>query len=252
MRHLIVVVGLAFEARIAAGAHTHVICSGDGRDLAGLVAFAIVNCRGLVRFGVAGGFSPVLPAGAGLVGSAIVSRTIQLMTDQNWSQSVLQAIPDPVHGTIAEVPAPIVQPEAKCALKTGVVAIDMESQIVARMAAKRHLPMVALRVIADPTDRRLPQVALAVVRPDGTLDIGALIHSMFKRPHETPASLQTALHAVAAHATASPEPEIAWSKFQSRSFYAACVAANERPCRVTRLRICIAIAHNTSHLIVEG
>jgi hypothetical protein len=162
------------------------------------------------------------------------------------------AIPDPVHGTIAEVPAPIVQPEAKCALflKTGVVAIDMESEIVASMAAKRHLPMVVIRVIADPADRRLPQVALAVVRPDGTLDIGTLIHSMLKRPHETPASLQTALHAAAAHVTASPE--IAWFKFQSRSFYAACVAANEGPCRVSRLRICIAIAHNTSHLIVEG
>jgi len=54
MRRLIVVAGLAFEVRVAAEAHTHVICSGDGRDLAALVASAMVNCRGLVSFAVAG------------------------------------------------------------------------------------------------------------------------------------------------------------------------------------------------------
>jgi adenosylhomocysteine nucleosidase len=64
MQHLIVVMGLAFEARSAARAHTHVICSGDDRDLTALVASAIANCRGLVSFGVAGGLSPVLHAGA--------------------------------------------------------------------------------------------------------------------------------------------------------------------------------------------
>ena len=31
---MIIVVGLAFEARIAAGPGVHVICSGDGRNLA--------------------------------------------------------------------------------------------------------------------------------------------------------------------------------------------------------------------------
>ena len=203
MRQLIVVVGLAFEARIAAGTDTHVVCSGDGCNLAALVARAIVNCRGLVSFGVAGGLSPGLPAGACVVGSAIVSETTRLMTDQSWSQTVLRAIPHAVHGMIVGVPAPIVQPAAKHALflKTGAVAVDMESHIVAGVAASHRLPMVAIRVITDPTDHQLPQAAFAVVRPNGTLDIAALIRSVIKQPREIPALLRTARDAAAAQVT---------------------------------------------------
>jgi hypothetical protein len=52
---LIVVVGLAFEARIAAGPGIRVICSGDGRDLAGALSSACIEgCRSVISFGVAG------------------------------------------------------------------------------------------------------------------------------------------------------------------------------------------------------
>ena len=110
----------------------------------------------------------------------------QLIIDQNWSHSVLQAILDAVHGLIARVPAPIMQPQVKRALflKTGVVAVDMESHIVARVAAKHRMSMVAIRVVIHSTGRRLPRVALAVARPNGTLDIGALFRSILKQPHE--------------------------------------------------------------------
>ena len=57
---MIVVVGLEFEARIAVGPGMHVICSGDGRNLATALAQAITaDCRGLVSFGVAGGLAVV-------------------------------------------------------------------------------------------------------------------------------------------------------------------------------------------------
>jgi adenosylhomocysteine nucleosidase len=135
------------------------------------------------------------------MGSAIVSGTAQLMTDQSWSHCVLQAIPDAVHGMIVEVPAPIMQPQAKRALfsKIGAVTVDTESHIAARVAAKHRLPMVAMRVTTDPTDRRLPRTALAMVHPNWTLDMGALIRSILKQPHEAPALLRTALDAAAAH-----------------------------------------------------
>ena len=76
---IIGVTGLAFEARIAADWYTHAICSGDGSTLAGSLASAIAgDCCGLISFGVAGGLSPDLPAGTCIVGSTIVSETIQL------------------------------------------------------------------------------------------------------------------------------------------------------------------------------
>ena len=84
------VTGLAFEARIAAGRHTRVICGGDGRMLAASIACAIAgDCRGLISFGIAGGLSPDLRTGTCVVGSTIVSETTQFTTDRNWSRALL-------------------------------------------------------------------------------------------------------------------------------------------------------------------
>src|SRR5260221_7899099 len=73
---LIVVVGLAFEARIAAGPGIRVICSGHGKNLADSLSKALVDgARSVVSFGVAGGLSPDLQPGTCVIGSAILSET---------------------------------------------------------------------------------------------------------------------------------------------------------------------------------
>jgi adenosylhomocysteine nucleosidase len=201
---VIVVVGLAFEARIAAGPGIHVICSGDGRNLAAVISRAIDDdCRGLISFGVAGGLAPALPPGTCVVGSAIVSGEAQMPTDPTWSQKLLKAIPDAVSGLLVGVPAPVADPTAKRALylRTGALAVDMESHIVAGVAAAHGLPVAAIRVITDPAVRALPHAAVAAMRANGTTDIVAMIRSVMKRPQELPALLRTALDARAARAT---------------------------------------------------
>jgi adenosylhomocysteine nucleosidase len=193
------VTGLAFEARIAANLYTHAICSGDGRTLAESLASAIAgDCRGLISFGVAGGLSPDLPAGACIVGSTIVSETIQLTTDRDWSQALLRLIPDSIHGPIAGVTTIAAHPEAKRLLhmSTGALAVDNESHVVASVAAARGLPMTAVRVIMDPATRQLPAAALATVRANGTINLAALIHATMKQPSELPMLLRTALDAL--------------------------------------------------------
>lgn len=207
---MIVVVGLAFEARIAAGPGIRVICSGGGHNLAALLSHAIAEargfpegCRGLISFGVAGGLAPYLDPGACVVGSAILSGTTRIATDRQWSEKLLQTIPDAVYGILAGVPAPISQPAAKRSLfmKTGAVAVDMESHIVAAVAAANGLPVAAIRVITDPALRSLPTAALAAMRPDGSADIAAMIRSVVQQPREVPALLRTALDAHAARST---------------------------------------------------
>ena len=198
MAAVIGVVGLAFEARIAAGQDTHVICSGDGLTLPTALACAIAgDCRGLVSFGVAGGLEPKLHAGTCVVGSVITSGTTRFMTDWNWSRNLLQAIPSAVYGAIVGISAPIAQTEAKRALhvSTGALAVDMESHVVARVAAARALPMAAVRVITDSASRELRPVALAAMRANGTIDVAAVIRSMMKDPSELPMLLRTALDA---------------------------------------------------------
>jgi adenosylhomocysteine nucleosidase len=193
------VTGLAFEARIAADWYTHAICSGDGSTLAGALASTIAgDCRGLMSFGVAGGLSPDLPGGTCIVGSTIVSETIQFTTDRNWSQALLRLIPDAIHGAIAGVTTTMAHPEAKRSLhtSTGALAVDNESHVVASVSAARGLPMAAVRVIIDPANRELPAAALATVRANGTIDLAALIHAIMRQPGELPMLLRTALDAL--------------------------------------------------------
>src|SRR4030095_15997735 len=108
------------------------------------------------------------------------------MTDPSWSRRLLQAIPNSIYGKIAGVTAPIVYAEAKQSLyvATRAVAVDMESHIVGSAAAANGLPFVAIRVIADPAERPLPQVAWAAMRPNGTIDLAQLVLSLMKDPRD--------------------------------------------------------------------
>lgn len=201
---MIVVVGMEFEARIAAGPGMTVICSGDGRHLPASLDRAIgADCRGLVSFGVAGGLDPRLKSGSCVVASEIVTDQHRLPTHGYWGQSLLRSIPGAVHGALAGVSAPIADPAAKRALHraTGAIAVDMESHIVARTALKHGLPMTAIRVITDPAQRALPPAVLVGMRPDGKTDMAAVVWALMRRPQDIPGVLQAALDARAARAT---------------------------------------------------
>jgi hopanoid-associated phosphorylase len=207
---VIIVVGLAFEARIAAGPGVRVICSGDGRNLAAKLTAAIADarkrvqgCPGIISFGVAGGLAPQLRPGTCVVGSAVISGEKRMPISAEWSQKLLQTIPDAIPGVLLGVPAPIAHPDEKRELyvKTGAIAVDMESHIVAAVGLAHELPVAAIRVITDPARRALPASAVAAMRPNGTTNIGAMLRSVVRRPKELPALFQTALDARAARAT---------------------------------------------------
>jgi hypothetical protein len=140
---LIVVVGLAFEARIAAGPGIRVISRGHDEELGVSLARAFrEDARGVVSFGVAGGLSPDLVPGTCVIGSAIVSGTNRMncvSTHDDWSKDLLQAMPGAVRGPLYGSSGPVTDPRAKAALHktTGAIAVDMESHIVGGAAARR-------------------------------------------------------------------------------------------------------------------
>jgi hopanoid-associated phosphorylase len=204
---LIVVVGLAFEARIAAVLGVRVISRGKGGDLAGALSRAFQDgALGVVSFGLAGGLSPDLSPGTCVIGSTIVSGTDHInrvSTHDDWSKNLLQAMPGAVRGTLYGSREPVTHPRTKAALykTTGAIAVDMESHIVGGVAATHGLPMAAIRVITDPAARALPTSVLAAMRLNGTVDIAALIWSLLKRPCDLPTLMRLALDARAARAT---------------------------------------------------
>src|SRR5690242_12320602 len=84
-RSVIALVGLAFEARIAAGPGVLVICR--GRETSELLQLAVgAGCRSIISFGVAGGLAPDLMPGDCVVASAIMDHPVQRPTDPEWSR----------------------------------------------------------------------------------------------------------------------------------------------------------------------
>jgi hypothetical protein len=109
-------------------------------------------------------------------------------------------LPDAVHADISGTDIPVSTEADKAALhkSVGTVAVDMESHVAARIAARYGAPFVACRVIIDPAERALPPAALVGVRPDGRTDVFAVLRSLCQQPSQTPALLRVAADARAA------------------------------------------------------
>jgi adenosylhomocysteine nucleosidase len=201
---MIVVVGMAFEARIASRLGVPVICGGDGRYLEGSLARAMAaGCGGLISFGVAGGLAPGLKPGTCVIASTILDDEDQRPTDTRWAQRLMRIIPDAVHGPILGVREPIALADQKSALhrQTGALAVDMESHVVARAAAQHGVPLAAIRVVVDPVERTIPRSALAGARPDGGIDPLAVIRSLARYPRDLLGLVRMSLDTRAARAT---------------------------------------------------
>ena len=201
---VIALVGLAFEARIAAGPGVLVVCRGGESRAAEILPAAVRGgCRSIISFGVAGGLASDLVPGDCVVASAIIDYPTLRPTDLSWSDKLLAMIPGARHGPIVGVNAVVADPRDKRRLHelTGAVAVDMESHLVARLAALHGLSFAAVRVVIDPADRAVPPAALLAMAPDGAADVSSMLWEILARPSQLAALLRIAADAYAARAT---------------------------------------------------
>ncbi len=204
---MIVVVGMAFEARIAAGLGVPVICGGDGRHLAAFAARA--------PWRPAAAASSALALRADLrpaSGPAPASSASAILDDaeRRANRCALGAAPDAHHSRM-RVHGPILRraradrargrEAATCTRQTGAIAVDMESHVVARAAAQHGVPFAAIRVMVDPVERTIPRSALAGSRPDGTIDPLAVMRSLVRYPRDLLGLMRMSFDARAARAT---------------------------------------------------
>ncbi len=200
-RIVIAFVGLAFEARIAAGPGVLVVCRTAGSELATVADSAVrQGYRGMISFGVAGGLAAHLRAGDWVVASAIRESQTVRATDAVWSRKLLGMIAGAIHAPIVGVDAPIAEPAKKRELHrtTGAAAVDMESHVVARVAAAHKLAFAAVRVVVDPAHRKVPSAALIGMRPDGRADVSAVLRDLMARPSQLTPLARIAVDAFAA------------------------------------------------------
>jgi hopanoid-associated phosphorylase len=195
---VIAFVGMAFEARIAAGPGIHVISRDARHELEAAVAGASRHgYRGIISFGVAGGLAEGLRSGDWVVASAIAEAQGSRPTDAAWSRQLLNAVVGARHAPVIGVDTPVADPTTKRELRrlSGAAAVDMESHVVARLAAAHGLAFAALRVIVDPADRAIPDAALKGMgvgpHPDGV----AVMRDLIRRPSQLPHLLRISLDA---------------------------------------------------------
>ena len=194
MRRPGIITGLVREARCLAaprhGGGPEIRCSGADSGRAAAAAHDLIEegCRGLVSFGMAGGLDPELRPGDLILPEIIIAPDgARLAADSGWRHELAASLggqmafrADPVAGSDGIAATP----EAKRALaeSTGAVAVDMESHAVARVAAERNIPFLAVRAVADPAHRTLPSAALGAVREDGSLRYGFVLGRLVVRP----------------------------------------------------------------------
>lgn len=202
-RTVIAFVGMAFEAKIAAGPGVLVFSRNSRRELAiAAESAARQGYRGIISFGVAGGLASGLRAGDCIVASAILEGKTARTTDRAWSRQLLDTIESASHAPILGVDAAVAEPAQKRDLhrSTGAVAVDMESHIVANLAAAHRLAFAAVRVIVDPAHRVVPPVALTNALPDGRTDVMAIMRGLIARPSQVSPLARIAIDAFAARA----------------------------------------------------
>jgi adenosylhomocysteine nucleosidase len=200
-RPILIVTGLAQEARIAAGPGMTVICSSsDPQQLRALLAtFDPSTIRGVISFGVAGGLCPSLKPGDVVVATEVIAGDSRWLAGLALSEELIVGTgigrSRVVEGGIVGVERIIAAQAAKAALRseTGAVAVDMESHIAADYAAAAGLPFAALRVISDPAGRALPPLAVAAIKPNGDIDLRKVLRGLARNPLTLRALVATGL-----------------------------------------------------------
>jgi len=195
---ILAVTGLQRERRIVAGPGVEAVAGGgDHLRLEAIVNQLASRSRGIVSIGIAGGLAPGLQAGRWVVADAVLVDGESVPTNPAWTGRIAARLPEAARGLLLGVNAMVIEATQKAALNrtTGALAVDMESHIVARVARRHGLPFAAARVVADVAHRTLPPAARVGMKPDGTMDLPAVLRSLLARPGQLPALILTALDA---------------------------------------------------------
>jgi adenosylhomocysteine nucleosidase len=188
---ILIATGMTAEARLMAGPGITVIAGGgNGERLERALDATATGARLIVSSGLAGAVSPQLKVGdvvidgpEGLV--AHLLENVPPRSARGWGG---------MHaGPVIGRDHPIATVQDKIAAgRDGALAVDMESHIARRVAARHGLPWLVVRVISDGADRTLPPAALVGMRPDGGIALGAVLASLTRHPGQLPALVRTA------------------------------------------------------------
>ncbi|CAN5193202.1 phosphorylase [soil metagenome] len=186
---ILIATGMTQEAKLMAGPGVTVIAGGgDAGRLERELEAAAGSATLILSSGLAGALDPaVKPGGLILDGPAALVARLR--------SSFPKAQVGPILGS--SVPLGTVAQKAQ-AHRGGAIAVDMESHVARAVAARHALPCLVARIISDGANDTLPPAALAGMKPDGGIAIGAVLASLARHPGQLPALIRTGRDAATA------------------------------------------------------
>ena len=181
--------GLAAEARIARAVGFPVVIGGGDRErTAALVESAVAGANCLVSFGIAGALAPDLRNGDVVISADVVADGQRWQADERFQGRVaaiahkIGAFQGPVLG--ANVILATEADKRRAWRDTGALAVDLESDLVARVASQAGIPFLVARTIADTAYQALPPAALIPLSEAGTPNLARVLGSILRRPRQ--------------------------------------------------------------------
>jgi adenosylhomocysteine nucleosidase len=192
---VLAVTGLSKEAEIVGVADVVAVAGGgDAKSLADKLNALHGDIRGVISIGLAGALSPLLNVGDVVIADQILTGAERWDCHEGWRVRLMSRLAHAHQGQLFGSDVIIEKAETKSGLHTatGALAVDMESQVAARFARVRNLPLAGLRVISDDATHVLPPAALVAMKPDGGIAIGRVLGSLLRHPSQVPSLIRTA------------------------------------------------------------
>ena len=195
MSHILVATGLKREA--AALRHYGLVVVPGGGNPVGLRAElerTAGRARGVVSFGMAGALADGLAIGDWVVGERVCGA-VDRLCDPVWAAALATCLPGARIGAVYADGRMIDTVAEKLALgqRHGALAVDMESQVVAAVAAEHSLPFAIVRCISDGARHVMPPAITVAMRPDGGVDALAMLRSLVTQPRQLPDIARTSI-----------------------------------------------------------
>jgi hopanoid-associated phosphorylase len=195
------VTGLVAEAKVAQRAGLAARPSGGVAAQTTAVAESLLreSAEALISFGIAGALAPSLTPGTLLVPRAVIDeRGTRYAVDSEWRTGIMETLRQAGLSVEARdllgAGEAVVSPARKAELHriTGAVAVDLESHLVAAVAARAGKPFLVLRAVSDSATQALPDAAIQGLAPSGKPALGRVLLSVARDPRQIPALIRLA------------------------------------------------------------